>query len=313
MTPPTSPSQPPRRGLSALVALAAICALWAAGCARRDADGGDEPAVDTAVEVVVSVPPQAYFVERIGGERVSVRVLLPPGASPDTYDPAPRQILALGRADLFVRVGHPDFALETRHFNDLGDRHPDLEVVDMSEGIDFLTLEAGAGHGESDPHIWVAPATVEIAAPTIARALERVDPEGAEVYQRNLARFLEDLHGLDRELETAFARLPRKRFLVQHPAWGYLAHQYGLEQLAIEHGGREPEPAELVGLIEAARAADVRVIFVQRGFSDKSARVAAREIGARIVEVDPLARDWLVNLRRMAAALEEALGDDDAP
>lgn len=264
---------------------------------------------EEVLQVSVSVPPQAYFVDRIAGGRAAVQVLIPPGGSPATYEPTPQQMLALGRSQIYVAVGHPDFPFERRHLQGFLDHHASLQVVDMAAGVPLLD-EAGGKQGEGDPHVWVSPDAVRVAATNIARALERADPDGTAAYEANLAAFTGEVDALDAEIAAALHGLARRSFLVQHPAWGYFARRYGLEQMAIESGGKEPSPAALVHLVERARSEGVRVVFVQPGFSDRGARVVAREIGARVVAVDPLAYDWPANLRRVAAAFHEALEDD---
>lgn len=284
-----------RIGVPALLALALACAAPA----PRDAH----------LYVSVSVPPQAYFVDRIAGARAEVQVLVPPGSSPATYEPTPQQMLALGRSTLYVAVGHPDFPFERRHLKGFLERHGSLQVVDMAAGVPFLD-DVGGGHGEGDPHVWLSPDAVRVAASNIARALEAADPDGQAVYETNLATFTAEIDALDGEVAAELEGLSHRAFLVQHPAWGYFARRYGLEQMAIESGGKEPSPAALVRLVERARREGVRVLFVQPGFSDRGARVVAREIGARVVKLDPLAYDWPASLRRAASALREALEDD---
>lgn len=254
--------------------------------------------------MAVSVPPQAYVVDRIGGDRVAVEVLIPPGTSPHTFEPAPRQLAAFSRARLYVKVGHPDFAFEKKHLDARIERDAGLEVVDMTAGVPIA-----ADHGESDPHVWLSPAAVRLAARGVAEALARLDPEHAGLFRAHLETFLADVEALDRELRSAFAGLERRRFVVQHPAWGHFAAHYGLEQIAIESGGKEPGPASLVALIERTRREGVRVVFVQQGIADRGARTLAREIGAEVVAVDPLAYDWIDNLRRVAGAFRTALKD----
>ncbi len=260
------------------------------------------------VQVAVSVPPQAYFVDRIAGGRVDVRVLVPPGASPATYEPTPQQMLSLGRSRLYVAVGHPDFPFERRHLAGFREHHESLEVVDMAAGLPVL--EDDGGHGENDPHVWLSPAAVRVAAENVARALRRADPEGRAVYEANLDAFLAEIDALDAEIASLLSGLKHRAFLVQHPAWGYFARHYDLEQMAIESGGKEPSPAALVELVERARDEGVTAVFVQRGFADRGARVVAGEIGARVVQVDPLAYEWPASLRQAAAAFAEALGHE---
>ncbi len=254
------------------------------------------------IRAAVSVPPQAYFVERIGGPHVEVQVLIPPGASPESYEPSPRQLAGLAHAQLYVEVGHPAFPLEGRYLAPILRRNPGVRAVSMSAGGD------PAAPAE-DPHLWLDPEVVRATSRAIADALAAIDPDHRPVYQANLAAFLADLDALEGEIRATLAAVPRRSFLVYHPAWGAFARRFGLEQIAIETEGKEPGPATLRSLIEQARAAKVRVLFVQPGFPTRSAQVIAEHIGAEVVLLDPLARDWLANLRQVATLLRRALTD----
>jgi len=257
--------------------------------------------------VTVSVPPQAYLVERIGGERVEVHVMVTPGASPATFEPSPQELVALGRSDLYVEVGHPDFLFEVRHLESFLKANPQISIVDMTAGQEESCLAEQGGPLDDDPHIWLAPERMRSAAFAIEAALIGLDPEGAPRYGQNLKKLLSDIERLDGEITQLMAGLEGRRFMVFHPAWSHLACEYGLLQMAIESCGKEPGPAQLVATIEEARDEGIRVVFVQKGFSDRSARVIASELGARVESLDPLARDWLENLRysadRIAAAI----------
>lgn len=258
--------------------------------------------------VAVSIPPQAYFAERIGGDLIETQVLLPPGASPVTYEPSPRQIVAISKASLYLKVGHPDFVLEARHLKGL--LSTKTRVLDMSEGVKFLKLEAhddGHAHGESDPHLWLSPKIVREFAPRIAEALKALLPHESAKIDQNLQIFLQEIATLDQEIIQSLDRFRGREFVVYHPAWGYFARDYGLVQRAVETGGKDPGPAHLVHITDELRGAGCKVIFVQSGFSDKGPRVIAREIGARVEVLDPLSRDWSANLRQVSALLVEAL------
>lgn len=266
---------------------------------------------DLRIPVVVSVPPQAYFVERIGGDRVRVEVMIPPGYSHVDYPLTPRTTLALSRAALYVKVGHPGFEFERQHVDPFLERNPAIRVVDMSRGMTLLEggheEHEGHSHTAGDPHVWVAPATVAVAARNIAAALERADPAHAGEYRANLGAFLADIDRLDREIRARLADRRSRKFIVYHPDWGYFAEQYGLEQIAIESGGKEPSARRLIQLIELARREEVKVVFVQGGFPRKSAQVIAEAVGGEVLTADPQRRDWLDNLRQVAADLSEAL------
>jgi zinc transport system substrate-binding protein len=170
--------------------------------------------------------------------------------------------------------------------------------------------DAHDGHGGiPDPHVWLAPDTVRVLAENTAQGLSRIDPAHASVYQANLERFLREIENLDADLRETLASLPenRRSFMVFHPSWGYFADAYGLTQIPIESEGKEPGPRELARIIEHGRELGVPVVFVQPQFSDKSARLIAQEMGARVAVLDPLAENWAENLASAARAFKEAL------
>jgi len=291
--------------------LRALTFAWLALAACRSAPAS---APGDRLRVAVSVPPQAYFVERIGGDRVAVEVMIPPGFSHVDYPLTPRQLTALAATEVYVEVGHPSFDYERRYVIPYLKAAPRIRVVNMSRGMRLIAGEGGEeseehdrlehGHGDGDPHVWVAPDTVAVAAGNIARALEAADPAGAPVYRANLHSFIEEIGRLDRDIRAGLAGAQRK-FIVFHPSWGYFARQYGLEQIAIEAEGKEPSAARMIQLIDRARRERVRVVFIEGGFPRKSAQVIADAIGGRVVAADPQQKDWPDSLRRVAAALRE--------
>ncbi|HYO13050.1 MAG TPA: zinc ABC transporter substrate-binding protein [Thermoanaerobaculia bacterium] len=278
-----------------------------------------EPSATGRIRVAVTVPPQACFVERIGGDRVDVEVMIPPGYSHVDPPLTPRRMAALSEARLYVKVGHPAFEFEREQIEPFLAHLRGVEVVDMSRGMDLIEEGAGEGHRDpddghghagGDPHVWVAPETVAVAARNIAAALLRIDPAHAEEYRANLRRFEAEIAGLDREIRARLGRHRGQKFMVYHPTWGYFARQYGLRQVAIEAEGKEPSAERLIQLIDLARREDVKVVFVQSGFPRKSAQVIADAVGGRVLAADPQDRDWAGNLRRVAAELDRGLPHD---
>jgi len=267
-------------------------ALNLAGCtstATPTAAGGK-------VRVVVSILPQAYFVERIGGDRVEVTVMVPPGASPATYEPTAGQMRDLSQADVYVRIRVP---FEEAWMDKIAAANPGMLIVDSSAGIERI--------GGKDPHIWLSPRLVKVQAENIYQGLIEVDPEHAGFYAQNKEQFVADLDALDAEIAETLAGVKGKKFMVFHPAWSYFARDYGLEQIPVEVEGKEPSAAELAELIETAKTNDIEVIFVSPQFSTRSAETIARQIGGKVVFVDPLARDWMNNLRSVARTLAQEM------
>jgi len=304
-----------------LLAAAAACGPPASG-ASPDAAGA--PAA-RPLKTFVAILPQAYFVERIGGPYVDVRVLVGPGQSPHTFDPTPQQMARLSDARLFFAAGWP---FEKRLLEKAKAVNPNLQVIDTREGIPLRHMtpaeaeaderaeragRAPAGHadaGEPDPHFWLNPRYAATQAATIAKALAAADPAHAEAFRKNLAAVEEDLGKLDARLREALAPLAGRDFFVYHPAFGYFADAYGLRQIPVEIEGKEPTARQLAGLVARARAEGVRVIFVQPQFSAKSAEAVATAIGGTVIALDDLAKDYLANMTDMAEKVHAALAAD---
>lgn len=276
-------------------------------------------AADGRLPVFVSVLPQQYFVQQIGGEHVDVQVMVPPAASPHTFEPKPRQMADLSSARLYLSIGVP---FETVWLEKITAANPDLQVIRMDRDIRKIPMTAhdhgedadAAVHGDHmddhsapDPHIWLSPPLVKVQADTILATLREADPLHAADYERNHRRFAAALDRLDQDLKNILAGGEGRRFMVFHPSWGYFAQAYGLVQVPVEIEGKDPKPAQLRNLIEQAREHGIRVIFVQPQFSTRSAALLAREIGGRVVYADPMAGDWEANLREVAAEIAAAL------
>ena len=279
------------------------------------------PEIDEAAElsrpgIFVSIPPQKFLAERIAGDLVSVDVLLPPGQSPATYEPTPRQMNRLSDAALLFRVGVP---FEDRLMRKITDTMPELVVVDTREGIELRRMESGHDHGHAyhgdhthqpgapDPHSWLDPRLAMVQARTMHDALVQLLPGNAAALRDGLERLTADLQETDRRVAQALEPLHGRSIYVFHPAYGYLTDAYGLTQVAVELEGKEPSAKQLADLISRARGDRVKAIFYQPQFSRGSAETLAREIGGVAVELDPLAENYLQNLERMAAAIKDAL------
>lgn len=291
-----------------IILAAILCGAMTLGSCRSAPPGKD---ADGKWIVFAGIAPVGYFVERIGGEHCAVEVLVGPGESPHTYTATMKQMARLERAKVFVQTGVP---FEQTLLAKVTATHKDLTVVDLRKGLTLREMcEGHHGHDhdhhahETDPHTWLAPKLAMVQARTICDALCDIDPDHAGDYRRNLAALLADLELLDREIAAALKPLAGKTFYVFHPAFGYFAAAYGLTQKAVETGGVAPDGKALQALIDEAKAAGVRVIFVQPQFSDRAAKTIARQIGGAVVPIDPLARDYPGNLRRIADAVRKAL------
>jgi zinc transport system substrate-binding protein len=263
-------------------------------------------AVQAAVlDVVVSVLPLKTFVEKVGGGHVRARSMVQPGQSPHSFEPTPRQVSELARADLYVRTGMPFEEIWMARFRAANAK---MRVLDARAGI-RLRPQPDADHGdEMDPHVWTSPPLAEIMAQNIRDTLAQMDPLHAADYAANYRVFAQQLRALDREIRSTLAGVRERRFMVFHPAWGYFAKTYGLTQIPVQREGKAPGAKALAALITQARRDGVKVVFVQPQFSARAARQLARAIGGRVESIDPLAPDYLDNMRRAARLVAQAAG-----
>lgn len=279
----------------------------------------------TVPTVFVSILPQKFFVQQISGDNVHVEVMVQPGASPHTYEPKPSQMRKLADARTYFTIG---VALEEVWLDKIRTINPDMQVVHTEAGIAKMKMAGNhrhedehEGHHEKtatdhdeyedheglDPHIWLSPELVKIQVKTITESLVELDPDRGRQYRENYDRFRARVDELDNQLHSILKGKAGMKFMVFHPSWGYFAHSYGLEQIAVEMEGKSPKPAYLKTLIDEAVEQHITVIFAQPQFSKKSAGMIAREIGGEVVLIDPLAEDWFANMTHVADALSSAL------
>ncbi|WP_099238694.1 metal ABC transporter solute-binding protein, Zn/Mn family [Synechococcus sp. BDU 130192] len=268
------------------------------------------------LKITVSVLPQQYFVEKIGGDRVQVSTLVGPGIEAENYEPKPQQLKDLSEADAYIGIG---IFFEEVWGDRLRSANREMTWLDTAEGIEKLPLADHHHHGDDghshshdhegellDPHIWLSPQRVKQQAESIYQLLVQLDPDGETIYADNLNQFLGELDQLDQTIRERLAPLENRTFLVFHPAWGYFAADYDLEQISIEVEGQEPSAAELAQLVQTAKEKQIRTIFVQYQFNVQAAEAIAQEINAEVVPLDPLAPNWSENMLAMTDEFVQA-------
>ena len=310
-----------KAGLAGILALILLLLLTTSGCTSTDGAGSGK-----GVMVAVTIPPQAEMVQEIGGDRVDVFVMMPPGSDPHTYEPGPALVAKASGADLYLTLGTGLLPLEDALVSRLRAMNPDLVVVDSSQGITYLLEHedpTGKGDGSSqekqgdtegrgmaspDPHLWLSLRNAEIMSENTRDALIAADPAHAQEYRENCDLYTARLKDLDHTIIDRFSRNEPGIILVTHPAWEYFARDYDLEMVAIEKEGKEPTARDLASLIILARSQDIRVVFVEAQESPRGAETIAREIGGTVHVIDPLAGDYLANMDRVSAAFSESGG-----
>lgn len=256
--------------------------------------------------LTVTLEPLRYFTEAIAGDNYEVVSMVPKGSSPESYDPTPQQLVNLSKSQAYLRIGYIGF--EQAWMKKLEANCPDMKVYDTSKGIDLIR-DKGHWHGDHfheggvEPHVWNSTQNALIIADNIYQALCELDSTHQEDYQKRLDVLKQTIRQTDANVRTLLENAD-STFLIYHPALSYFARDYGLKQVSIEEGGKEPSPAQLKALIETCRNENVHTIFVQQEFDQRNAQLIANELGVNIVSINPLSYDWVKEMIRIAEALK---------
>ena len=254
------------------------------------------------IPIFVSITPQKYFVERIGGNDVKVEVMVKPGESPATFNPNPKKMSRLANSKLYFSIGVP---FERIWISRLKAIQPDLKFISLNQNLG-LKIKSGYSQNKKDPHIWLSPLLVKNMVTEIEVALSKEKPEREKIFKINHTALAQELDMLDQEIRDILANGKTRSFMVFHPAWSYFAEAYGLEQISIEHNGKEPGPRSLQEIINRGKKSNIKTIFVQKQFGLSVAKNIAKMIGATIQEMDPLAENYFENMRKTAKAISGA-------
>lgn len=252
--------------------------------------------------ILVSVAPYKLFLEKIAGDTVQINLMVPAGASSHTYEPTPKQMIAAGKAAAWFCIGE---SFESRAVPSLKSHNPEMAIIDLRQGVDMIKADPHTGccccHASSyDLHIWMSPKQVEVQARTMAQALKKLFPQHAEHYQKGLEQLVQELRTLDRDITTLLTPLKNRMILVSHPAYAYFCRDYHLDQMSIEFEGKDPTPLQLTNILNRARQAKIRKVYIQMQYNNKGARLFAKELGAEVVMLDPYAEQYFDSMREIA-------------
>ncbi|MCL0078169.1 zinc ABC transporter substrate-binding protein [Dehalococcoidia bacterium] len=288
--------------ITKLAAVAMVLILAVTGFAAACQPVAETPA-EEKIRVIVSILPLADFVENIGGERVAVTVMVPPGASPHTFAPTPGQLRAVSHAQMYVKVGS-GLGFERAWMDRIRAQNEDMLIIDGSVGIELIHGGCPCcAPGDLDPHIWLSPLNARIMVQNISEGLIRIDPEYADFYTENTRRYLAELNALDKYIRERLDGFANRYFLIYHPAFGYLARDHNLTQLAIERDGKTPTPRVIRDSIDLAVKHNLSYVFVSPQFALRHAETIARSINGQTALIDPLPQDYIPSMRSLADLL----------
>lgn len=271
--------------------------IFCAGCGEQT----DTPDNNGKPVIAVSIPPEASFVSAVAGDTVNVVTMIPAGNSPSNYEPTPMLKEQFAKAAIYFPIGVPT------------EQNNILPYVSDNTGVVFLNDAAAEKYeellldGERDPHIWLSPKRVETMISAIEEELSALMPENSQFYAANAAAYIEQLQELDQKLTSALADFSNRKFIVFHPAFGYLAADYGLEMYALEEEGKEATAAHMQEMIDLAKKENIKVIFYQAEIDSHQSEAFAEELGGKTVMLDPLSENYIENMKLMVETIIEVM------
>lgn len=278
-----------------------ILLLAVASC--KDINKNSEPTITVTIE------PLRYFTEAIAGDKFKVISMVPEGNNPETYDPTPQQLVSLSKSKAYFSIGYIGF--EQTWMKKLQENTNGVNFYDTSIGINLIHQQCSHTHGHDEdnihyhgvePHVWNSPDNARIIANNIFKALSELDEENSNYYKKRLDSIYNVINDTETKIRS-FIPEADKTFLIYHPALTYFARDYGLEQISIEEGGKEPSPAHLQSLIKTCKEKGARVIFIQQEFDKRNAEIIAHELGLKVVPINPLNYNWPEEMINTAKAL----------
>ena len=287
-----------------LSGLLIISVLFISACQSNNRDSEKK-------SITVSILPQKYFVQSLIGDKLNINVMVAPGASPASYEPTPRQMAELTQSDLYLMMGHLGF--EEAWIPRIEKTNPDLKIIDLSSGITLLGEESEEEHGADesdehhhgvDPHIWMSPKQAKKIVQNTASALIKYEESCKDLILQKRDSLIGLIDDLDQRYSAAMDLIQNRKFIIFHPALTYLANDYQLEQIAMEFEGKEPSPSYFKSIVDRAKSENIGLLFIQKEFDIENAKQMAREIGAELIQIDPLDEDWFEQMEDILEKLK---------
>ena len=278
-----------------------LCMLLVAGCNKTTEISDSENSTTKKPIIAVSIVPEQTFVKAVCGDLAEVVTMIPPGNSPENYEPKPSEMERFSKASLYFSIGVP--TEEANILPNVGN----IKVILLAEKVSTIYPDRTFKSGERDPHIWLSPKRVRVMIDTIADEMSKIDSNNAATYKENAKAYITQLDALDEQIKSALEGVQSKKFIVYHPAFGYLADDYGLTMYALEDEGKEATAGHLQDMIDLAKAENIKVVFYQEEIDSSQSKAFAEEIGGKTIQLAPLAADYIDNLKNMAETMAEVM------
>ncbi len=259
----------------------------------------NKPATEENNKIItVTIEPLRYFTEQIAGKEYKVVTMVSNGNNPETYEPTPKQMMELSKSALYIKVGEIGF--ERTWMKKLEANAPHTIIVNSSEGIS----PAESNPGIKDPHTWMSATNAIIIAKNIYKALAETNLKDSLTFKKNLSKLIEKINNTNIKVKRNIRKDKNLSFLIYHPSLTYFARDYNLKQIPVEEEGREPSAAQLKEVIKKARNNNVRVMFVQKEFSNRNTDIVSKGSNAIKEEINPLDYNWDKQMIKIATLLK---------
>lgn len=286
--------------LSVLLSAALMASLAACGDNNKTNEEKAESSSPERKTIAVTILPQKGFAEAVCGDRYEVAVMVPPGNSPENYEPSPMEMGKLSKADVFFSIGVQ--AEDTKTFSALSES---VKVVPLHEKVSEKYGDLQIDDGR-DPHIWLSPKRAVLMVEVMADTLGEMYPEDKDFFKQNADAYIAKIEEAANEIKEVLKGREGETFICFHPAFNYFADEFSLNMMALEKHGKEATPMDLKEIIDAAKEKDIKTVFTQAETDSRQAKAFAEEIGANIVVLDPLSENYVENLKIMAEAFKTA-------
>ena len=262
------------------------------------------------INIITSIAPLAEFTEKIGGTKVNVSTMIPPGASPHTYAPRPNQLIELTKAHIYIKVGTP-IEFELVWLKKLLTMNTQILIIDASKDIDLIESNHIHDHKHehnhapkhSDPHIWLSPLNAKIIVENIYQGLSSNDSKNKIYYQTRKNKYLKKLDDLYKSIKQDLKNIENNKFMTYHPSWGYFARDFNLEQISVEEKGSEPTAKGIQNLIIQAQKNNITYIIASPQFNTNSAELIVREIKGHVILISPMEKNYISNLLKLSEVI----------
>lgn len=274
-----------------------FCFLFVTGCNSNEKAEEASQEINKKPIIAVTIVPEQTFVKAVCGDLADVITMVPPGNSPENYEPSPKEMEKFSKASLYFTIGVP-----TEEANILP-KVGNVKAIFLQDEVDSDYKDRTFASGGRDPHIWLSPKRVKVMIEVIAREMCKLDEANKDIYTKNAETYIKQLDELDKQISLALDNIKSKKFIVYHPAFGYFADDYGFQMYALEQDGKEAAPQHLQEMIDLAKEENIKVIFYQEEIDSSQSQAFAQEIGGKAIQLSPLAADYIENLKKMAETM----------